>query len=382
MGVASMIHDYAQIRFVDFLGKTKNSLEFVSRAPYRLLTENGRSAIFQGFKLLGNNKSDKTEVLVPAYNCGSEVEAIIRCGFKPVYYHIDLFCQPCIKDIKKKINKRTLAVMVTHFNGFPQPIEEIRNLCLWHDVYVVEDCAHVLKTEIPLGCLGTFGDISIFSLRKFIPISRGALLAINTRNLLEEFEIDFLKKGKMTNDLFILLKQCIKNSLISKWKFKKKNSKLIELSASSQDLAIEVHDFKEDYYDHSISLILRFLLERFNIEEIVITRRRNYAHLNERLYGIKGLRNLFAELMSGVCPWFYLVEVEDPWKLKKYLESKDIKSTVFWSWFHKDFNFADYPEVKHLKNHVIALPIHQDLSIFEINYIAEQIKKYFDGSRA
>lgn len=371
-----MIYDFPQAKLSYLFGKPGNFFDFISKSPYRFLTENGRSALFQGLKLLSRNGDKRCEIVVPAYNCGTEVEAIVSCGYKPIFYHIGLSCQPDIKDIEKGINQRTLAVLVTHFNGFPQPIEEIKNLCVKNNVYLIEDCAHVLKTEISYGCLGTFGDAAIFSLGKFLPIRKGGLLIINQDEFVGENGIELREKSEIADDLFFLLKKLIKNSLL--FGYQPKEHKPESMSPCSQGGAVEIFAFKENHYDHGMSLLSRFLLERFDLKEIVMTRRRNYAYLDERLNGAKGLRSLFGELPYGVCPWFYLAEVPDPWKLKEYLGSKSIGSIVFWSYFHKDFPFERYPESTYLKNHVIALPIHQDLSLPDLNYISQKVKEFFE----
>lgn len=371
-----MICDFPQAKLSYLFGKPSNSLDFISKSPYRFLTENARTALFQGIKLLGRHGNGRNEIVVPAYNCGTEVEAIVRSGYKPVFYKIDLVCRPDIDDMEKKIGPQTFAVLVTHFNGFPQPIEEIKDLCLRNNILLIEDCAHVLKTEISYGCLGTFGDAAIFSLGKFLPIRKGGLLIINRDEFVRENGIDMRGKSELADDLIFLLKKLIRNNFMPGSQVKEQKQKPI--GPCSKEEIVEIFDFTENHYDQGIPLLSRFLVERFDLNEIVMIRRRNYTHLHEGLNGAKVLRSLSGRLPQGVCPWFYLAEVPDPWKLKEYLGFKAIESIVFWSYFHKDFPFEHYPESTYLKNHVIALPIHQDLPLSDMDYISEKVKEYFE----
>jgi dTDP-4-amino-4,6-dideoxygalactose transaminase len=364
-----MIHDFPQIGVSDFLNRAGGALEQVSQAPARLLTRDGRSAVFQALTLLARRNPHATQVLVPAYHCGTEIEPIVRCGLKPLFYGIDLFCQPSIEQLARSFSPQVLAVMVTHFNGFPQPIQKIKSLCAQHGVFLFEDCAHVLKSEIPSGRLGSFGDVSIFSLRKHLPVSQGGLLAVNRGDLAPEFSATAPKIIREAKELFAVLRQCARKRLNI---HRTPIAEPIETEEISKQ-AIKAHDFKKDDYALDISRVSRFLVERSDIERIVAIRRRNYAHLQERLRGLKGLRCLFNQLSDGTCPWFYLAEVENPRKLKNHLLTKGIVTVVFWSWFHESFNPADFPEATHLKQHVIALPIHQDLSLSQMDFIADQV---------
>jgi perosamine synthetase len=71
-------------------------------------------------------------------------------------------------------------VLVVHYFGFPQPIVKIKEFCKERGLYLLEDCAHVLQGRTEEGIvLGTSGDISIFSWRKFLPVYDGGQLVIN-----------------------------------------------------------------------------------------------------------------------------------------------------------------------------------------------------------
>jgi perosamine synthetase len=119
-------------------------------------------------------------VLVPSYHCTSVVEPILQYGGDVKCYNVGLDLQPDIDDIEKRIDARTRVVLVVHYFGFPQPIVKIKEFCKERGLYLIEDCAHVLqgRTEERI-VLGTSGDISIFSWRKFLPVYDGGQLVIS-----------------------------------------------------------------------------------------------------------------------------------------------------------------------------------------------------------
>jgi perosamine synthetase len=53
---------------------------------------------------------------------------------------------------------------VTHFLGFPQPIDEVKKICGERTLFLIEDCAHALLSYHDGKPLGSYGDVSNFSL--------------------------------------------------------------------------------------------------------------------------------------------------------------------------------------------------------------------------
>lgn len=347
------------------------TLDYITRAPYRFLTENGRSALYRGMGLL-ERSGGKDTVLLPSYNCGTEIESAVSAGHKVSFYRIDRSCRPDLNDLERRIDGRTLAVLVTHFNGFPQPIAEIRDICRRKGVYLIEDCAHVLRTEVASGALGEYGDIAVFSQRKYLPVVNGGILAVWNGNLIEGRGVEPAEDSdndRVAADIIILFKNWLKQSIL-------KNR-----TASGQEGmdggAPCVYDFSEGRYDRGASRVSRYLFQRLDLESIAGRRRANYGLLHERLSDTDGVRCLAGALSAGVCPLYYLAEVEAPWKLHSYMARKGIWSAVFWNFFHKDFPFAEQLDAEYLKRHVIALPVHHGVTLSDIGYMAETVQGFF-----
>ena len=64
------------------------------------------------------------------------------------------------------------AILITHFLGFPQPIDEIKRICNERNLFLIEDCAHAFLSSYNGNPLGSYGDIAVFSLLKDITGSK------------------------------------------------------------------------------------------------------------------------------------------------------------------------------------------------------------------
>ncbi len=130
-----------------------------------------RNAIFYSLKALGI--SDGAHILLPAYLCRAAVEPFEVFGADLEFYPIGRGCELDLLEIEARIKPCTEAILVVHYFGFPQPINRLRALCDRRSLYLIEDCAHVLQGSFKGQRLGTFGDASVFSWRKFLPIYDG-----------------------------------------------------------------------------------------------------------------------------------------------------------------------------------------------------------------
>ena len=81
--------------------------------------------------------------------------------------------------LKLKNNTNIEAILVVHYFGFFSNVNDIVSLCKTFKVKVIEDCAHGFLSSHNNTDFGSFGDISIFSMRKTLPVSDGGALIIN-----------------------------------------------------------------------------------------------------------------------------------------------------------------------------------------------------------
>lgn len=104
------------------------------------------------------------EVLVPSNTYIATVLSIVLCGLKPVLvepniesYNIEA------SEIKKKINKDTVAIMVVHLYGKVCKMDEIISLALENNLPVIEDCAQAHGAKYKGRNAGVWGTVGAFS---------------------------------------------------------------------------------------------------------------------------------------------------------------------------------------------------------------------------
>jgi hypothetical protein len=120
---------------------------------------------------------------LPACNCWVEIDPFLYHGIRPRYYSVKQDLNIDTDDIVNKIDSGTKVILVTHYLGFPQQIEQIKEICYRKRIYLIEDCAHAFLSKHHDKPIGSFGDLSIFSFRITLPIPNSAALVINNQNI-------------------------------------------------------------------------------------------------------------------------------------------------------------------------------------------------------
>lgn len=146
-------------------------------------TSSGTAALHLGLLALGIKRGD--EVILPSYVCLALLNAINYtgatpriCDINPTDFNIS------INEAKKKINKRTKAIVVPHMFGMPADIEELLKL----GVPIIEDCAHSIGATFKGKKVGSFGVISIFSFyaTKMLTCGEGGMVCSDSAKLLKK----------------------------------------------------------------------------------------------------------------------------------------------------------------------------------------------------
>ncbi len=146
-------------------------------------THRGRSAIALACRLLGIGPGH--EVLVPAYNCGTELDALLYSGARTVAYRISRQCEIDLEDLVARRTSRTRAVYLIHYFGWEQPMEKLRQWCDAEKLLLIEDCALALFSGGSHGGIGRTGDAAIFSLPKTLGCGHGGLLSLSMSRRVE-----------------------------------------------------------------------------------------------------------------------------------------------------------------------------------------------------
>lgn len=151
------------------------------------LVSSGTAALTLTLKAL-RSSCQRTEVAIPAYTCFSVPAAVLKAGLRPTLCDID----PSTFDfdhalLEHTLNGNTLCVIAHHLFGIPSDLDRIRALCQARGIVVVEDAAQAMGVESQGRCLGTIGDVGIFSLGrgKNITCGSGGIIVSNSDQMAE-----------------------------------------------------------------------------------------------------------------------------------------------------------------------------------------------------
>lgn len=170
----------------EFIGRFEQAFAQYIGVNYATSVCNGTVALHLALEALGIGIND--EVIVPTLTYIATVNTILQSGAKPIYVDsLDRTWQIDPNDIVRKITPRTKAVMVVHLYGLPCDMDPIRNICLTHNLKLIEDCAEAFGTRYKTGHAGSFGDVATFSFfgNKTITTGEGGMVVTNSPEVFE-----------------------------------------------------------------------------------------------------------------------------------------------------------------------------------------------------
>ena len=139
------------------------------KTPYSLMVNSGSSANFLAFQCIVNPYRKKKlkkgdEVLVPSICWSTSFWPIIQSGLKPIFVDVDREnFNINLKDLKKKISKKTKALMLIHVLGNSTNMEKLIKILKKNRIILIEDTCESIGAKYKNKFLGTFGDFSTFS---------------------------------------------------------------------------------------------------------------------------------------------------------------------------------------------------------------------------
>ena len=156
-------------RNVDF----ENKFKMMIGSNHALALSNCTNALHLALNVLGIKEDD--EVIVPSLTFVATVNVIRYVNAVPIFCDIksieDLTLDP--DHIEALISRKTKAIIVMHYAGFPCDMDRIMKIAAKYNLKVIEDACHAPLSEYNGKKLGTIGDIGCFSFFSNKNISTG-----------------------------------------------------------------------------------------------------------------------------------------------------------------------------------------------------------------
>ena len=160
----------------------ENRLAKKFKSKFALPVSSGTSAIKIALKSLNIKPGD--EVITQAFNFIATVEAIYDIGAIPKICNVDKTLNLDPEDLKRKISKKTKAIVPVHMLGASCDMNKIKLIAKKFNVPILEDNCEAVGAKLNNKFLGTIGDIGVmsFDFAKIITTGEGGAILTNNKN--------------------------------------------------------------------------------------------------------------------------------------------------------------------------------------------------------
>lgn len=266
--------------------------------------------------LLALNIGKGDEVITTCRSYNSSASCILKVGASPVFLDIDLETQNLsLTDLKKKISKKTKAIICVHLGGTPCDMVSIKKIVKEKNIKIIEDCSQAHGAKFKNKYVGTFSDISVWSFcndKIISTLGEGGMISTNQNNLylklwslkeigkdLKKTNTKFLPKFKWTHDsLGTNLRMTEVQAAVGRIQLKNLNQMVKE----RRKLGEYLHNFflKNNMF-YSNNLNSRYYSSYYNF--YFFLKKKNNLH---RSRVITYLRKKGHNVSVGSCPEIYL----------------------------------------------------------------------------
>ena len=293
----------------------------------------GRTAIFYVLKNILKHKKIR-KVYMPSYSCYSMTQAFKDLEIEVEYY--DVYFNEAFKYNIDLENDSDIFFAMNYFGYSDTNMESYIKKFKEKGKIVIEDITHSILSKKRYS---EYSDFLIASLRKWFPISSGAI-AVNMK------EIFNLELSENTNEALISLKiSAMENKKNYINKYEKNN--LLD-SQKNKDIFLKQYSesnkiLEKDYQNYKIDENSYKILMGIDIEEIIIKRRKNIKLIYEKLSKNIKIKFLVNNFKEDDCLLFVPIilnhKIRDD--LRKFLIENKIYLPIHWPLEEKINNIFD-----------------------------------------
>lgn len=314
-------------------------------------TASGTDALIIGTRALDIPRG--SEMIVPANTFIASALAASFNGLKPVFVDIEEKDYGINhSDLKKKLNQRTKAIMLVHLYGQPDKIEGVKEIIkkAGRKIYLIEDACQAHGAEYKAKKVGGFGIFSAFS---FYPSKNlgaygdGGAVATNDYRLARKIRLlrQYGKRKKYYHELLGF------------------NSRFDTLQAAVLNVKLKYLDAWNKKRQELASFYTKLL--------------------NELAPSVK-TPNSFAERRSIF--HLYVIRAKKRNQLQAFLTKRGVISLIHYpiplhlqkAYLNLGYKRGDLPSVEKISDQILSLPIYPEMVEQKIQYVVQQISKFYD----
>jgi dTDP-4-amino-4,6-dideoxygalactose transaminase len=286
----------------------------------------GSAALELAYELAGLSSDD--EVLTPALTCTATNIPLVRRNVKIRWVDTDYDLNLDVNDLKKKLNSKTKAIVFVHFGGNNRGLEECLHLSRQYRIPLIEDAAQAVGS--PLWGVGDYTCVSLQAIKSLTSGDGGVLLT--------DREDDYRRAKRL------------------RW-FGYDRGRKQRLG----DIDLEEAGYKYHMSDVTAAIA------RGNLSVIdeIVAHRRALAE-TYKAHGIP----------AGI--WFAHVLADDRNALQKKLADNGVETGIHHYRNDKYTLFGGrqkLPKMDEIENKYLLLPLHMDMTIEDVEFIAKIINE-------
>ena len=334
----------------------QNNLQDYLNVRHVIPCANGTDALQIALMALDLKRGD--EVITTNFSFASTIEVILLLGLKPVIVDIDPRTFNIDSSlIESKITKKTKVIIPVHLFGQSCRVEEIIEIANKNNLQVIEDNAQALGAKYKFsnsekqmtGTIGDIGTTSFFPSKNLGCYGDGGAIFTNSDNLA------YKMRGIVNHGMY----ERYYHDEIGV------NSRLDSIQAAILNVKLKY-------------------LDKYNKK-----RQESANFYNQAFEKIEKIKAPFVEsdIDSHVYHQYTIkVPAEMRDELTEHLSKNNIPFGIYYPLgFHEQkaykqefFSEGEFPVTNEVKNQVISLPMHTELSRRQINYITNTIISFFE----
>ena len=303
------------------------------------------------------------EVLVPSLTFAATANVIKYVGAKPVFCdvigHSNLTIDP--NEIEQKITKKSKAIIVMHYAGFPCDMDEIVLLAKKHKLFVIEDSAHAPLSEYKGNKVGTLGDIGTFSFfsNKNIAIGEGGMIITNNKKLHEKFKL--IRSHGMTS--------------LSYQRFKG--------HATKYDIKSLGYNYRMDDIRASIGIVQlkkldQDIIKRSELRKLYIDKLKNNSKI---IIPFENNENFVSNYIFPI-----VLNNINREEIRDRLDKKSIQTSIHYPSIHRfsvyEKDYLELPNTDYISKNEMTLPLYSNLKGEDIDYVTNSLLEILEQNHA
>jgi aminotransferase EvaB len=319
---------------------------------FALGVNSGTDAIFLALKALGIKHGD--EVITVANSFIATAGAIVASGARPVFIDVGPEYTMDATAIEPALSSRTRAIVPVHLTGRPAAMDAIMEIAQKLGIFVIEDAAQAVGAAIggkSVGALGHVGCFSLHPLKNLNVAGDGGMVTTDS-------EAIYLKVKQLRNH------GLKKRDEIESFGY---NSRLDTIQA-----AVGIYNLQR-------------------LEEVSRRRIENAERYDKNLADLDPLL-IIPPRQVGVREVFhtYVVMVEDRTNLVAALDRAGIQTKIHYPvpihlqapCREMGWKRGDLPVTERQTERILSLPVHQFLSIDQIDHVCNTIRTFYNNRKS